>query len=377
MSTSNDDHGLNTMGKMGTALDNIKDEDLSEVLEIEDDSHTTFHLVAPSQLLTRHERSNSLGRDEEIVEYVIDDDGAVEEEIVEEVEEIIEEDDDDGDDDTEVEYYDDSDNDVEEVELDDDYEEIELPDGSSIPASPSTQKRYSSNRPSPASALDAHLEETPEEGEEPGDEEEEDDDVSRGDVIEAIQYIMNQEQVVKYGLLSQKQADELIELPLPELKEIMNHFELCDNNGAPIRWDIVLTIINPDYGPQEEDEISSDEEDDDDVVADLPPPMHRQHSDDGDSAGGDNQASYSSIRSDQGAGLHGSMASVGSGYTLEVTNDDCDSSVTSTDASYVLEVVEEEELISPKTPKSNLDPRIRAMYTKSMVELERRPSIDE
>jgi len=309
-------------------------------------------------------RSNSLGAgllasrsDDEIVEYVLDE-SEVEIEDDDDVEEVI--------DDTEYEELED----YEEVELGDgDYEELVLEDDD-----PAAMKQGNIT-PSPTDEETEH--------EEPQDEEEQENEdlPERDDVLEAINYIMTQEQVIKYGLVSQDQADEMNELPLTELMEIMNHFEACDNTNSPIRWDLVLALTNPKYAADVEvDDASEDELDEDekaDKVAELGHSAHPSGPDlgaprDSDEFGasiGDGLSVLSDVNVNA---CNDCNKSVGS-FCLDANKLDCDSSMSNaSDDELVLEAIDD----SNQSSTSNFDPRIRANYAKSMHELKRRNSFD-
>jgi len=96
---------------------------------------------------------------------------------------------------------------------------------------------------------------------EAGDEDDDDDDEDKPDedeVREAIRYILRQEKAVENGHISPEQAEQMLALPLSDMTDIMNHFELCDNNDAPIQWDLVLLIVFS------QDKDALEDEDDDD-----------------------------------------------------------------------------------------------------------------
>jgi hypothetical protein len=81
------------------------------------------------------------------------------------------------------------------------------------------------------------------------------------DVIEALQYIIRKEQAVANGFISEEQAKQMVELPLREMCDIMDHFELCDNEKCPIRWDIVALMIHA-----VDDDLASSDDDEEDAT---------------------------------------------------------------------------------------------------------------
>jgi hypothetical protein len=71
-----------------------------------------------------------------------------------------------------------------------------------------------------------------------------DESCDREDVLEAISYILKQEQAVRKEILTEEQVQDLMNLPLPELLEVLEHFEVSDNSNTPIRWDLVMEKID-------------------------------------------------------------------------------------------------------------------------------------
>lgn len=310
-----------------------------------------------------YRRSRSLGpgvtRTRSIIDVETDEDG-------ESIEEVIEDDDTE----VEVEYYD-SEGEIEEIVLDDEaFDEIEVEEKEFVPVSPEKDARS-------LPKLADNVELSPEQDTIKTDDDDEPEDLpDKDDVLEAIGYIMRQEKVHEYGLVTEAQAEEMTRLPLPELMLIMNHFEQCDNYDATIRWDLVLTMINPAYGNQD---VDSDEEEAADKAADLPPSRRGSHKPESDSdvSSGDDAFSLPSDTAAQ----NNEHASVGSGYSLEVDHNSVHSGMTGHESEYFFDT----EVVIDNVPESapvqvsatsNMDPRIRATYTKTMVELERNRSFD-
>lgn len=99
-----------------------------------------------------------------------------------------------------------------------------------------------------------------------GNDDEDDDnndeeDVTPEDVKEAIVYILKQEKPIDKGFLTSEQATRMMALPFADQKEILKHFELCDNAGDPICWDLLVAMSNP--------EEEHDDESDDDASPDC------------------------------------------------------------------------------------------------------------
>jgi len=357
-------------------VDGVDEIEIVEEVVVEPGSPSSSRRGSPGRSPLR--RSNSMGagllssRSDEIVEFVLDDDTEVE-----------------LDDDDDEELIDDSEY-YEDIELadEDEYEEIVYEEDDPADNSAASAAHREAKPPPAAvtappppehgeiclsvrvdpSALVGKEEKTPEEDDDTEDDEDGEDLPDRDDVIEAINYILKQEQVVQYGLVSQAQVDEMNALSLPELMEIMHHFEACENNNATIRWDLVLALVNPKYATNLDDDPSSDDEDEvADKVADLGPrgrtgPLFKP--DDGSC----------SVHSDAVEQDH---ASVGSGYSLDANRLDCDSSISANDDDDEGDghgIVEDSNPDLNQSSKSNLDPRIRAQYTRSMVELTRKNS---
>jgi hypothetical protein len=324
---------------------------------------------------------------EELVEEEVVDDGAL--------------------DNTEVEYYEDEDDEdveIEEIELDDElYEAMVLPEsaGSKINSGnqaprPSSKRSDDANTAATTSALD----EDDEDDLLGASTDNQDPPPSREEVAEAITYIVRQEKVVEYGLMTKQQVDEMNDLPLEEMMEIMKHFEICDNNNATIQWDLVLAMINPDYSLEAdaEDAANDDDEDEDNQNGPQSPGRSRASSsnkarmtrqaavaaavqdedgdeEDYDEDGGDG---LSEIHPLPGlAGSDGDAASAGS-YSLEVGADPSETGIVSnlTAADYATDRLDEDgatEYLEETLHGSivSIDPLIRASYTKSMVELKK------
>ena len=97
------------------------------------------------------------------------------------------------------------------------------------------------------------------------EEEEEEDEATEEEVREAIVYILKQEKPIDNGYLTSDQATRMMALPFNDMKEIMKHFELCDNAGEPIQWSVIADIVTPENQGGEssgEEENSDDQEDD-------------------------------------------------------------------------------------------------------------------
>lgn len=172
------------------------------------------YVTDPGKALNKAAIGGDMDPDEEVEEVILDDDDVV---VDEDEEECV----------TEVEYYEDSD--IEEIELEDEdgYEEIVVLEGaqasSSLPPILDPLKASSTARSDDTAPTD---------DDDGDDKEDQDPPPSREEVAEAITYMVRQEKVVEYGLLTKQQVDEMNELPLEEMMEIMKHFEICDNNNA-------------------------------------------------------------------------------------------------------------------------------------------------
>jgi hypothetical protein len=96
----------------------------------------------------------------------------------------------------------------------------------------------------------------------------------RADVLEAISYILKQEKVVRKEILTQDQVQDIMNLPLAELLEVLEHFEVSDNSRTPIRWDLVMEKVEAKQGTEDFDEYQGSEikdkrkigEDEEDIV---------------------------------------------------------------------------------------------------------------
>jgi hypothetical protein len=115
------------------------------------------------------------------------------------------------------------------------------------------------------------------------------------DVLEALKYILRQEKPVENGFITEDQEKQMLGLPLSEMVDIMKHFELCDNEHAPIRWDLVCLMIHA-----VDDDLSDEEVD----------------GGDGDEGSG---------KSDDEQEALDEITSLGSGYDIEAKDDYCDS----------------------------------------------------
>jgi len=91
-------------------------------------------------------------------------------------------------------------------------------------------------------------------------EEEDDDTASAEECREAIDYILRQERAVAKMILTEEQAEKMVNLPTNVMKIIVDHMELCDNNDSPIDWDFLLKIVMPFCNQGGADDDSSDEE---------------------------------------------------------------------------------------------------------------------
>ncbi|GAX16966.1 hypothetical protein FisN_5Hh344 [Fistulifera solaris] len=91
-------------------------------------------------------------------------------------------------------------------------------------------------------------------------EEEEEDEATEEEVREAIIYILKQEKPIDNGYLTSDQATRMMALPFKDMKEIMKHFELCDNAGEPIQWSVIADIVTPEDHGDEEEDLDDDED---------------------------------------------------------------------------------------------------------------------
>jgi hypothetical protein len=81
----------------------------------------------------------------------------------------------------------------------------------------------------------------------PEDDEDEEDceGASAEELAEAIEYILRQEKAVSKFILTEEQAHTMTHLPVKVMKVIVDHLEMCDNEGASIDWDFLLKIVLP------------------------------------------------------------------------------------------------------------------------------------
>jgi hypothetical protein len=121
------------------------------------------------------------------------------------------------------------------------------------------------------------------------------------DVLEALKYILRQEKPVENGLITAEQEAQMLGLPLSEMVDIMKHFELCDNENAPIRWDLVCLMI---HAVEDEPELSEEEVEDD------------ADDDHADETGRLDESDNDLEAIDE-------VGSLGSGYDLETKDDTC------------------------------------------------------
>lgn len=104
-------------------------------------------------------------------------------------------------------------------------------------------------------------------------EEDEEDEATEDEVREAIIYILKQEKPIDNGYLTSSQATRMMALPFKDMREIMKHFELCDNAGEPIQWGVIADIVTPEgQGDDSNDEdensnVDTDEEDENELCA--------------------------------------------------------------------------------------------------------------
>lgn len=233
----------------------------------------------------------------------------------------------------EVEYYD-SDGDIEEIVLD---EEDGYGDGANVVSPEKSEMAPADDDP---------------------------DLPSREDVAEAINYMIRQEKVIEYGVVTKEQAEKMVSVPLSEMMAIMDHFELCDNNNAPIRWDIVKALVGCEDAPEEA--YSDNEDQDKDQSPSKAPALASVD----ESECEEEEADEFTVRSDFHVHERNNLNnSVGSGFSLDANSHDGHSTGDLTDNSH-----DGSEYVIEEVEVSDLDPRIRAQYTKSMVELQRNRS---
>jgi hypothetical protein len=82
----------------------------------------------------------------------------------------------------------------------------------------------------------------------------------RADVLEAISYILKQEKAVRKEILTQDQVQDIMNLPLAELLEVLEHFEVSDNSSTPIRWDLVMEKVEANQGTEDFDAYQGSED---------------------------------------------------------------------------------------------------------------------
>jgi hypothetical protein len=73
----------------------------------------------------------------------------------------------------------------------------------------------------------------------------EDDGASAEELTEAIEYVLRQERAVSKFILTEAQAAKMAHLPIPVMKIIVDHLEVCDIEATPIDWDFLLKIVLP------------------------------------------------------------------------------------------------------------------------------------
>lgn len=152
--------------------------------------------------------------------------------------------------------------------------------------------------------------------EEDDDEEEaeEEDEATEEEVREAIIYILKQEKPIDNGYLTSAQATRMMALPFKDMREIMKHFELCDNAGEPIQWGVIADIVTPEGdGNDSSDEDEDDEEDENEFC------LAHGYSYCVECDVGLKPSSSSSDESEDDE-----LRSLGSGYDLQVPNKDID-----------------------------------------------------
>ncbi len=71
------------------------------------------------------------------------------------------------------------------------------------------------------------------------------DGASAEELTEAIEYVLRQERAVSKFILTDEQAQKMAHLPIPVMKIIVDHLEICDNEAQPIDWDFLLKIVCP------------------------------------------------------------------------------------------------------------------------------------
>jgi hypothetical protein len=144
----------------------------------------------------------------------------------------------------EEEVLDDDDDQAEEEVLEEvEYMEQTFRDGSedgSIRELPLEQSFRSNSNHTTAAKYDASIED---EGFE--NPEDDDDGASAEELTEAIEYVLRQERAVSKFILTEAQAAKMAHLPIPVMKIIVDHLEVCDNEATPIDWDFLLKIVLP------------------------------------------------------------------------------------------------------------------------------------
>lgn len=140
---------------------------------------------------------------------------------------------------------------VEEVVLEEVLEEIveeevleDIPEANESHAS---NDENDDGHPDPTELDHTEVEEMPDnEDDENDDNEDEAELATEEEIREAIVYILKQEKPIDNGYLTPSQATRMMALPIADMREIMKHFELCDNAGEPICWNLIVEIVTPD-----------------------------------------------------------------------------------------------------------------------------------
>ena len=101
------------------------------------------------------------------------------------------------------------------------------------------QSLRSNSNHSTAAKYDASVEE------DENPEDDDDDGASAEELTEAIEYVLRQERAVSKFILTESQAAKMAHLPIPVMKIIVDHLEICDNESTPIDWDFLLKIVLP------------------------------------------------------------------------------------------------------------------------------------
>jgi hypothetical protein len=223
-----------------------------------------------------------------------------------------------------------------------------------------------------------------------GDDQDE-DEPSPEDVKEAIVYILKQEKPIDKGYLSPQQATRMMALPFEDQKQILEHFELCDQAGDPICWDLLVAMTTSD---DDDEQVDSDEEVDADACVgpcshglavclpcssaednaedratrdDVPPAKDIpaiSDEDEGEESSGSGECESFPSADDEGVGCD--LVSLGSGYSLQADLTTCNSPVTyhesteNYDEEYIIEVID--ELI----PEHEHDEKVRSTHLKTM-----------